>query len=64
MSNASATEPVSLPTRRHIEHDMLLGALPHPILVIGEDRRVIYANTATEACSSGCFVPGKLPIIH
>ncbi len=48
MSEAKATEPVAVQTRRHIEHDMLLGALPHPILVIGEDQRVVYANTATE----------------
>ena len=36
------------PARRHIEHDVLLGALPHPIMVIGEDDRFVYANTATE----------------
>ena len=47
-SDANAPSVVSVPTRRHIEHDMLLGALPHPIMVIGEDQRVIYANTATE----------------
>jgi two-component system nitrogen regulation sensor histidine kinase GlnL len=35
-------------TRRHIEHDMLLAALPHPVLVVGEDERVIYANAAAE----------------
>jgi two-component system nitrogen regulation sensor histidine kinase GlnL len=35
--------------RRHIEHDLLLGALPHPILVLGEDDRVLYANAAAEA---------------
>jgi two-component system nitrogen regulation sensor histidine kinase GlnL len=35
-------------TRRHIEHDVLLAALPHPILVLGEDERVVYANTAAE----------------
>ncbi len=38
----------ALPVRRHIEHDLLLGALPHPIMVIGEDDRIVYANTATE----------------
>jgi two-component system, NtrC family, nitrogen regulation sensor histidine kinase GlnL len=36
-------------TRRHIEHDLLLGALPHPILVLGEDDRVLYANAAAES---------------
>jgi two-component system nitrogen regulation sensor histidine kinase GlnL len=35
--------------RRHIEHDLLLGALPHPIVVLGEDDRVLYANAAAES---------------
>ena len=35
-------------TRRHVEHDILLGALPHPILVLTEDERIIYANSAAE----------------
>ena len=34
--------------RRHIEHDMLLAALPHPIFVLGSDDRIIYANAAGE----------------
>ncbi len=34
--------------RRHLEHDLLLAALPHPILAIGEDERVVYANPAAE----------------
>ncbi len=34
--------------RRHIEHDILLSALPHPILVLGEDDRVLFANAAAE----------------
>ncbi|MBS0244231.1 MAG: PAS domain-containing protein, partial [Proteobacteria bacterium] len=34
--------------RRHVAHDLLLAALPHPILVLAEDERVIYANTAAE----------------
>ena len=34
--------------RRHVAHDLLLAALPHPILVVAEDERVIYANTAAE----------------
>jgi len=45
----TATSPPSIPTaRRHIAHDLLLAALPHPILVLAEDRRVVYANTAAE----------------
>jgi two-component system, NtrC family, nitrogen regulation sensor histidine kinase GlnL len=35
--------------RRHIEHDLLLAALPHPVLVLGEDDRVLYANAAAES---------------
>jgi two-component system nitrogen regulation sensor histidine kinase GlnL len=35
--------------RRHIEHDLLLAALPHPILVLGDDDRVLYANAAAES---------------
>jgi two-component system, NtrC family, nitrogen regulation sensor histidine kinase GlnL len=34
--------------RRHIEHDMVLAALPHPIFVLAEDDRVIYANSSAE----------------
>lgn len=49
--NEANVPPRSQPlasTRRHIEHDMLLAALPHPILVLGDDERIIYANTAAE----------------
>src|SRR5262249_36731559 len=35
--------------RRHIEHDLLLAAIPHPILVLGDDDRVLYANAAAES---------------
>ena len=34
--------------RRHVEHDLLLAALPHPVLVLAEDDRIIYANPAAE----------------
>ena len=34
--------------RHAIEHDMVLGAIPHPILVIGADNRAVYANAAAE----------------
>ena len=39
---------ISSPVRRHVEHDVLLGALPHPILVLADDERIIYANSAAE----------------
>ncbi len=35
-------------TRRHIEHDVLVGALPHPLIVLAADERVIYAPVAAE----------------
>jgi two-component system, NtrC family, nitrogen regulation sensor histidine kinase GlnL len=34
--------------RRRVEHDLLLAALPHPILVLTEDERILYANPAAE----------------
>lgn len=46
---ASVPQP---PAKRHIEHDLLLAALPHPILVLGDDDRVIYANPAAEIFTS------------
>lgn len=44
-----ARERPSATARRHIEHDLLLAALPHPILVLGDDDRVVYANGAAES---------------
>ncbi len=35
--------------RRPVEHDILLAALPHPILVIADENRVVYANASAEA---------------
>lgn len=40
-------KPPGLP-RRPIEHDILLASLPHPILVLAEENRIIYANAAAE----------------
>src|SRR5262249_46671054 len=52
--------------RRHIEYDLLLAALPHPILVLGEDDRVLYANAAAESffsLSQGVLKRQTLPEI-
>ena len=35
-------------SRRPVEHDILLAALPHPIMVMAEDNRILYANAAAE----------------
>jgi two-component system nitrogen regulation sensor histidine kinase GlnL len=34
---------------RPVEHDLLVAALPHPILVVAGDDRIVYANPAAEA---------------
>jgi two-component system nitrogen regulation sensor histidine kinase GlnL len=49
MSAEPSRERMGASPRRHIEHDLLLAALPHPILVLGEDDRVLYANAAAES---------------
>jgi two-component system, NtrC family, nitrogen regulation sensor histidine kinase GlnL len=36
-------------SRRPVEHDMLLSALPHPILVLTDENRIVYANAAAES---------------
>jgi two-component system nitrogen regulation sensor histidine kinase GlnL len=49
MSADRARERTAQNPRRHIEHDLLLAALPHPVLVLGDDDRVLYANAAAES---------------
>jgi two-component system nitrogen regulation sensor histidine kinase GlnL len=44
----TATRPQPI-ARRPVEHDLLLAALPHPILVLADDNRIVYANAAAEA---------------
>ncbi|MEW5962933.1 MAG: ATP-binding protein [Pseudomonadota bacterium] len=44
--------------RRPVAHDLLLAALPHPILVVSEDHSIVYANTASEA-----FFSASLPML-
>lgn len=45
----STTERPAAAARRPVEHDILLAALPHPIIVLSDDNRVVYANAAAEA---------------
>jgi two-component system, NtrC family, nitrogen regulation sensor histidine kinase GlnL len=45
---ARAAPPAPNAARRHVEHDILVGALPHPILVLSDDDRVLFANAAAE----------------
>ena len=55
MSSAATAAPrSSASSRRPLEHDLLLAALPHPIIVLAPDNRIVYANAAAEAfLSSG-----------
>jgi two-component system nitrogen regulation sensor histidine kinase GlnL len=48
MSRSAVARPPAN-TRRPVEHDLLLTALPHPILVLAEDNRIVYANASAEA---------------
>ncbi len=48
MSKRAAERPIPL-RRPVVEYDMLLAALPHPILVIGDDNKIVYGNAAAEA---------------
>lgn len=49
MSTATTEAPTSAPTaRRPVAHDLLLNALPHPILVLAADNGIVYANPAAE----------------
>lgn len=41
--------PVTAATSQPIQHDQLLNALPHPIIVLAPDNKFIYANAAAEA---------------
>lgn len=49
MSGEAGRERSGTGQRRHLEYDLLLAALPHPVLVLGEDDRVLYANAAAES---------------
>lgn len=66
MSAEAARERTPALPRRHVEYDLLLATLPHPILVLGDDDRVVYANTAAEtffSLSQGMLKRQSLPDI-
>lgn len=46
MSKKTAERVVATPP---VEHELLLSALPHPILVIGEGNHIVYVNSAAES---------------
>ena len=48
MSSASKNVTALPVLSRGIDHDVVMAALPHPILVINADDRTIYANAAAE----------------
>jgi two-component system nitrogen regulation sensor histidine kinase GlnL len=66
MNDAARDPRAASSQRRHIEHDLLLAALPHPVLVLGDDDRVLYANLAAEtffSLSHGMLKRQTLPDI-
>jgi two-component system, NtrC family, nitrogen regulation sensor histidine kinase GlnL len=48
MTGTAQQVAASSKLRRPVEFDLLLSALPHPILVVGDENRVTYANAAAE----------------
>ena len=48
MSSNKRVAELPIPLHRRVEFDLLLAALPHPILVLGEGNWIVYANTAAE----------------
>ena len=49
MTKTATSARPPAPARRPVEHDLLLAALPHPILVLADENRIVYANAAAEA---------------
>jgi two-component system nitrogen regulation sensor histidine kinase GlnL len=46
-------------TKRSADHEALLAALPHPILLIAEKNRIVYANAAAES-----FLSTSTAVLH
>jgi two-component system nitrogen regulation sensor histidine kinase GlnL len=47
-ANPAPRADAAAPARRPVERDLLLAALPHPILVVASDNGIVYANPAAE----------------
>ena len=63
MTKIATATRTPLANRRPVEHDLLLAALPHPIVVLGDENRIIYANAAAEAfLSSGIALLKRLKL--
>ena len=54
----SSLKPLT-PAAKPIEHDLMLAALPHPILLLGPDDHIIYANPAAEV-----FVSASIAVLR
>jgi two-component system nitrogen regulation sensor histidine kinase GlnL len=48
MSATQTSDRMPIVVMKHVEHDVLLSALPHPIVVLGDNNRFVYANAAAE----------------
>ena len=48
MSKSAASERPTPVQRRPVEHDLLLAAIPHPILVLADENRIVFANASAE----------------
>ncbi|MDQ8700407.1 ATP-binding protein [Hyphomicrobium sp. LHD-15] len=48
MSKRAVERPIPI-RKAVVEHDMLLAALPHPILVVSDGNQIIYGNAAAES---------------
>jgi hypothetical protein len=61
MTPEAVRERAGVGQRRHIEHDLLLSALPHPILVLGDDDRVCSPASCPISRDSSCSCCSSAP---
>jgi two-component system nitrogen regulation sensor histidine kinase GlnL len=64
MSEETVRELPQPAVRRHVEHDLLLAGLPHPILALVEDDRILYANPAAEGFFSASLAMLRRQALH